>query len=136
MKTIAPISTFHFAKLSPLIISGEVAGIPVDLVIDSGSTLTLINQKLFSILPFHLHQRIQYPSSMLSVKLPDASHLKIQYALSLPITIANSTCYHTVHVVPLLSRLCIIGNDFIRLHNVQIDGRQQTAHLESSHHCP
>ena len=134
MKTVPPVSTFHFAKLDPLIVSGEVAGIPVGLVIDSGSSLTLINQKLFSRLPFHLRQRIRYPPSILSVQLPDASHLRIRYALSLPITIANSTCYHTVYVVPQLSRLCIIGNDLIKLHNLQIDGGQQTVHFDSPHY--
>ena len=134
MRTIAPVSTFHLAKLTPLVISGEVAGIPVDLVIDSGSSLTLINQTLFSRLTCHLRQLIQYPSSILSVQLPDASHLKIRSTLPLPITIANSTCQHTVYVVPLLSRLCIIGNDFIKLHNLQIDGGQQTAYFESQRH--
>ena len=134
VKMIASISTFDLAKLDPLIVSGEVAGIPVDLVIDSGSSLTLINQKLFSRLTCHLRQQIQYLPSILSVQLPDASHLRIRCALLLPITIANSTCHQTVYVVPLLSRLCIIGNDFIKFHNLQIDGGQQTAYFQSPHH--
>jgi hypothetical protein len=72
------------------------------------------------------------PPPSLSVQLADRSRLKIQYALPLPVTISNSTRCHTVYVAPLLSRLCIIGNDLIQLHHLQIHGRQQTAYFKSS----
>ena len=103
---------------NPLIVSGKIAGMPIRLLIDSGSSLTLINERLFSKLPYYLCQQAQFPSFSLSLQLADRSRLKIQYVISLPITISNSTCWHTVYVVPLLSRLCIIGNDLIQLHNL------------------
>ncbi len=113
-------------------VSEKVAEIPIRLLIDSGSSLTLINERLFSKLPSYLRQQAQFAPSSLSLQLADRSRLKIQYALSLPVTISNSTCWHTVYVVPLLSRLCIIGNDLIQQHNLQIDGRQQSAYFKSS----
>ena len=122
----------YFTKPNPLIVSGKIAGIPVPLLIDSGSSLTLINKRLFSNLPSYLRQQAQLPPPSLSVQLADRSQLKIHYALSLPVTVSNSTHCHTVYVAPLLSRLCIIGNDLIQLHNLQIDGRQQTAYCKSS----
>lgn len=64
--------------------------------------------------------------------MADRSRLQVQYTLSLPITIANSTRTHTVYVVPRLSRLCIIGNDLIRKHDLQINGRRQTAYFKQS----
>ena len=67
------------------------------------------------------------PSSPLFMRVADDSKLKVWYLLPLPITISGSTRTHTVHVVPQLLRSCIIGNDFIQKHNLQIDGRRQIA---------
>ena len=54
----------------------------------------------------------------------------MQFELSLPISIANSTRKHTVYVVPQLWRPCIIGNDLIQKHNLQIDGGRQHAYFK------
>jgi transposase InsO family protein len=54
----------------------------------------------------------------------------VKYTLSLPITISHSTRIHTVYVVPQLWRTCIIGNDLIRKHNLQIDGGRQYAYFK------
>lgn len=132
VKTIQHIYPVNFTKQEPLIISGKIAGITIPLLIDSGSSLTLINHKLFSKLSSYFRQKAHFlSSSCVSVQLGDGSRLQIEYALLLPITISNSTRCHTVHVAPLLSRLCIIGNDLIQQHNLHIDGQQQTAYFKS-----
>jgi len=119
----------NFRNAHPLMIFGKVAGVSVELLIDSGSCLTIINKQLFSQLPLCFRRRVQLLQSSLSFKLPNKSGLKIKYVLPLPITISNCIRYHTVYVVPLLWQLCIIGNDFIRMHDLQIDGKRQTAYF-------
>ncbi|CAF1253603.1 unnamed protein product [Rotaria sordida] len=96
----------------------------------TGASLTLINKKLFAKLPYYFRRRARYPPSWLILQLADKSQLKVQYVLSLPITIANCTKTHTVYVVPKLSQPCIIGNDLIKRHNLQIDGRRQNAYFK------
>jgi hypothetical protein len=90
------------------------------MLIDSGASLTLINLDLFYRLPYYIRQNARYPSSKLLIQLADKSCLEVQGTLLLPITIANQMRKHIVHVVPKLWRPCIIGNDFIQRHNLQI----------------
>lgn len=56
--------------------------------------------------------------------------MEVVCSLILPITIEKTTRYHKVHVVPRLWRSCIIGNDLIRKHNLQIDGGRQLAYFK------
>ena len=56
--------------------------------------------------------------------------MKIQHVINLPIKISNITKTHIIYVVPQLSRSCIIGNDFIQQHNLQIDGKKQTVYFK------
>ncbi|CAF3396631.1 unnamed protein product, partial [Rotaria sp. Silwood2] len=95
-----------------------------------GASLTLINEELFIKLPYCFRRRARNPPSWLILQLADRSQLKVKYVLSLPITIANYTKTHTVYVVPKLSQPCIIGNDLIQKHNLQIDGRRQNAYFK------
>jgi transposase InsO family protein len=109
---------------------GKIAGRRTNLLIDSGASLTLINQHLFSQLPKYYRERARPPPPYLYLQLADRSQLYVKYALSVPITIANSTRIQTVYVVPQLWRTCIIGNDLIRKHNLQIDGGRQYAYFK------
>lgn len=106
-----------------------MAGQRTKLLIDSGASLTLINQYLFNRLPKHYRQQATRPPPNLFLQLADRSQLYIQSVLSLPITIAHSTRIHTVYVVPNLWKSCIIGNDLIQKHNLQIDGGRQIAYF-------
>ncbi|CAF1366405.1 unnamed protein product [Rotaria sordida] len=81
----------------------------------TGASLTLINKKLFTKLPYYFRRRARYPPSWLTLQLADKSQLKVQYVLSLPITIANCTKTHTVYVVPKLSQSCIIADDRLKI---------------------
>ncbi|CAF1432643.1 unnamed protein product [Rotaria sordida] len=116
---------------TPLILQGMIAGRRTQLLIDSGASLTLINLQFFRRLPRYYRQRAYPPPSNLCLQLADRSQLDVKYALSLPITISNSTRVHKVYVVPKLWRSCIIGNDLIREHNLQIDGGQQYAYFKA-----
>ena len=64
--------------------------------------------------------------------LADKSCVPVQGILTLPITIAGRTQEHVVHVVPKLWRPCIIGNDFIQKHNLQVDGGRQQVYFKDS----
>ncbi|CAF3221850.1 unnamed protein product [Rotaria sp. Silwood2] len=108
-----------------------VAGRRTTLLIDSGASLTLINLQFFLQLPRYYRQKAQPPPPNLCLQLADRSQLCVKYALSLPITISNSTRVHRIYVVPKLWRSCIIGNDLIRKHNLQIDGGRQYAYFKS-----
>ena len=130
IRTFAPIHVINFPTYNPLTVLGQIAGLHTRLLIDSGASLTLINKNLFSKLPYYFRRRVRYPPSWLMLQLADNSQLKVQYVLSLPITIANSTKIHNVYVVPKLSQPCIIGNDLIKKHNLQIDGRRQYAYFK------
>ena len=121
----------NLRNVHPLMIFGKVAGVPVELLIDSGSCVTIINKQFFFQLPLCFRRRIRLSQPSLSLMLSDKSGLKIKYILPLPITISNYTRYHTVYVVPLLWRSCIIGNDFIRMHDLQIDGKRQTVYFRT-----
>ena len=115
---------------TPLILPGMIAGRRTKLLIDSGASLTLINLQLFFQLPRYYRRNARSPPSNLCLQLADRSQLYVKYALSLPITISNSTRFHKVYVVPKLWRSCIVGNDLIRKHNLQIDGGQQYAYFK------
>jgi len=95
------------------------------MLIDTGASLTLINSDLFYQLPYYIRQRARCTPSNFLVQLADKSCLHVQKTILLPITIANHTRRHTIYVVPKLWRPCIIGNDFIQKHNLQIDGGSQ-----------
>ncbi|CAF4673584.1 unnamed protein product, partial [Rotaria socialis] len=108
-----------------------IAGRRTQLLIDSGASLTLINLHFFLQLPKYYRKKARLPPSNLCLQLADRSQLYVKYALSLPITISNSTRMHRVYVVPKLWRSCIIGNDLIHKHNLQIDGGQQYAYFKT-----
>ncbi|CAF3337508.1 unnamed protein product [Rotaria socialis] len=116
---------------TPLILPGMVAGRRTKLLIDSGASLSLINLQFFLQLPHYYRQKAQSPPPNLCLQLADRSQLYVKYVLSLPITISNSTRGHRIYVVPKLWRSCIIGNDLIRKHNLQIDGGHQYAYFKS-----
>jgi hypothetical protein len=114
------------------VVDGTVAERPTKMLIDSGASLTLINLELFHQLPHHIRQHAYYPSSNFQVHLADKSCLYVLKTILLPITIAGKTRKHVVHVIPKLWRPCIIGNDFIQKHNLQIDGGRQRVYFEKS----
>ena len=122
----------NFYNTNPLVMLGRIAGRRTQLLIDSGASLTLINQHLFSQLPLYYQQRARSPPPNLYLQLADRSRLHVKYAVSVPITISNSTRTHTVYVVPQLWRTSIIGNDLIRKHNLQIDGGRQYAYFKET----
>ncbi|CAF1515182.1 unnamed protein product [Adineta ricciae] len=93
-----------------------------------GASLTLINSQFFKKLPIYYQRRARPPPPHICLQLVDRSHLQVKSSLTLPSTISNSTRRHTVYVVPQLWRSCIIGNDLIRKHNLQIDGGRQYAY--------
>jgi hypothetical protein len=66
------------------------------------------------------------------VRLANKSPLSIEWILNLPITLCNNTRWHTVHVIRDLWRSSILGNDFIRAHNLHIDGARQQIYFPSS----
>ena len=90
------------------------------------SSLTLINDYLYRQLPPYLTRFRRRPTSTVVLRLPNNSPLHIQWTLSLPITLKQTTCWHTVYVVRDLWRPCIIDNNFIHQRNLQIDGGKQT----------
>ncbi|CAF4701187.1 unnamed protein product, partial [Rotaria socialis] len=127
----AEIHTMNIHNNTPLILPGMVAGRRTELLIDLGASLTLINLEFFLQLPRYYRQKAELPPPNLCLQLADISQLYVKYTLSLPITISNSTRVHRIYVVPKLWRSCIIGNDLIRKHNLQIDGGRQYAYFKS-----
>ena len=95
------------------------------MLIDTGSSLTLINSYLLSQLDPHFKKYLQPPPTNMHLQLADKSPLYISHTLKLPICIDNITKNYTVHVVPRLWRRCIIGNNFITETNLHIDGGNQ-----------
>lgn len=115
----------------PLTLFGQIAGVMTRFIIDTGSSLTVINNELFAKLSYYYRQQAKYPPSYLTLQPASNSQLKVQYVLTLPITLNNSTKFHKVYMAPKLSPSCIIGNDFIQKYNLQIDGRQQSVHFKN-----
>lgn len=129
-ETLTPqLYTINFPDSEPLTITGRVAGKTTSLLIDSGASLTLINEKLFQQLPYHFQRKARSPPHSLYLQLADGSRLCPKYVLHLPISIRDNTRWQRVYVVPQLWRKCIIGNDLMQRHNLQIDGGKQTAHF-------
>ena len=119
-------------KTNPLSIDGIISERPTKMLIDSGASLTLINSELFYRLPYYIRKDARFPPSNLQVRLADKSRVYVEKTLLLPITIANRTKKHVVYVVPKLWRPCIIGNDFIQKHNLQVDGGRQQVYFKES----
>ncbi|CAF2058356.1 unnamed protein product [Rotaria magnacalcarata] len=65
-------------------------------------------------------------SSTLNEIITEAQHVEV---LRLPFTIQNTTRWSTVYVIPDIWRPCIIGNNFIRTHNLHIDGAHQRVYF-------
>lgn len=126
----AEIHSINLSNTNPLILPGIIGGRHTQILIDSGASLTLINSQFFKKLPTYYQRRARPPPPNLFLQLADRSHLQVKCSLTLPITISNSTRTHTVYVVPQLWRSCIIGNDLIRKHNLQIDGGRQYAYFK------
>ena len=120
------INTLHASLLTPLTTSWRIDPLPVNFLIDTGSSLTLINDCLFRKLPSYLTRFRRRPPSTIALRLPNNSSLHIQWTLSLPITLKQTTRWATVYVVRDLWRPCVLGNNFICQHNLQIDGGKQT----------
>ncbi|CAM4965247.1 unnamed protein product [Rotaria socialis] len=127
--SLPQIHTIDTLTPQPLTIDGHIGSLPVVFLIDTGSSLTLINHQLFTQLDPHLIQYRRRPTTSLSLRLANKSTISIQWILRLPITLQKITRWHTVYVVRDLWRPCIIGNNFIREHNLQIDGGRQTVHF-------
>lgn len=115
----------------PLIAYGRIGSCPTTFLIDTGSSLTLINHRLLSQLPHSLTRHCHRPSQSIRIRLANRSPISVQWTLALPLTIDHTTRWHTVYVVRDLWRPCIIGNDFIHTHNVHIDGRLQTIYFSA-----
>jgi hypothetical protein len=99
------------------------------MLIDTGSSLTLINSQLLSRLDPCITKYLKPPPNIY-LQLADKSPLYISHTLKLPITIDNITQQYTVYVVPRLWRTCIIGNNFIKHNNLQIDGGNQRVYYK------
>jgi hypothetical protein len=95
------------------------------MLIDTGSSLTLINSHLLSKLDQCITKNLRPPPFNIHLQLADKSPLHISHTLKLPVTIDNITQSYTVYIAPRLSRNCIIGNNFIKQNNLQIDGGNQ-----------
>ena len=120
----------NISNYNQFVVPEEIAGRYTQLLIDSGASLTLINLHVFNQLPKYYHERAQPLPPNLCLQLADRFQLYVKYVLWLPITISNSARIHEVYVVPKLWRACIIGNDLIRKHNLQIDGGRQYAYFK------
>ena len=117
--------TIDSSSSQPLTVHGRIGFSPVLFLIDTGSSLTLINHHLFNKLDPRLTASRRRPPPSLSLRLANNSTVSIQWLLRLPLTFAGNTCWQTVYVVRDLWRSCIIGNNFIRAHNLHFDGGKQ-----------
>ncbi|CAF2097926.1 unnamed protein product, partial [Rotaria magnacalcarata] len=104
------------------------------MLIDTGSSLTLINSYLLSQLDPCIKKYLRSPPANIHLQLADRSPLHISYTLNVPTSTGNVTHQFTVYVVPRLWRSCIIGNNFIKQKNLQIDGGNQHAYYKRSTH--
>lgn len=119
------LNTIDSFPSNPLTIHGRIGTLPLTFLIDTGSTLTLINSHVFDRLSPRLIQSSYKPPRSLLVHLADHSPLNIEWVVNLPFTFNNTTRWHLAYVVPSLWRPCIIGNNFIRTHKLIIDGANQ-----------
>ena len=118
-------NNLHASSSNPLTIWGCIDSLPVNILIDTGLSLTLINEYLFRQLPPSLIAHRRRPPS-LTLLSANNSPLPILWTLTLPITFKRTTRWYPVDVVRDLWRPCIIDNSFIRQHNLQINGGKQT----------
>ena len=102
------------------------------MLIDTGSSLTLINSSLVSKLDPHITKHIRPPPPNVHLQLADRSQIYISHSLKVPININSVTTQYTVYVVPQLWRSCIIGNNFISENNLQIDGGKQRVYYRTA----
>ena len=100
------------------------------MLIDTGSSLTLINSTLLSKLNPDITRQLRPPPSNTYLQLADKSQLYISHTLNVPISIDNVTTKYTVYVVPQLWRSCIVGNNFIKQNALQIDGGNQRVYYK------
>ncbi|CAF4044424.1 unnamed protein product [Rotaria sp. Silwood1] len=87
----AEIHTADIHNTNSLTLFGMIAGRRTQLLIDSGASLILIDLHFFLQLPKYYRKRACLPPSNLCLQLADTLQLYVKYALSLPITISNST---------------------------------------------
>ncbi|CAF4437077.1 unnamed protein product [Rotaria socialis] len=69
------------------------------------------------------------PPPSLSLRLANKLTLFVKWFLRLPFTIQNTTRWSIVYVIPNLWRPCIIGNNFLRTHNLHINDAHQRVYF-------
>ncbi|CAF4482431.1 unnamed protein product, partial [Didymodactylos carnosus] len=82
----------------PLKVSGTINGYAARLLIDTGSTCTLISEEAVEQLDArNIHKRPDTPN--ITVRTADNTPLRSKYVVSLSVTINKSTCRHAAYVI-------------------------------------
>jgi len=103
---------------SSSIVAGEIGGVPTKMIIDSGSTMSLIHQTTLSQLK-GTFTKLETPHLHLVTASGDP--FPITAHLLLPVVIGETSVLHNFVVIDSLVVPVILGVDFLQTHGVMLD---------------
>ena len=99
-------------------VPGRVQNKPVDILLDTGSSATLLNSNLWEQIKAPNQNLSSYSGSFVSI---NGDPLKILGCQDVEICLGGIRVVHKVFVVENIMQLCLVGTDFLRKHRVSIE---------------
>ena len=109
-------------------IGGSLYKRPIDIAIDSGSAITIINQWAFNQIP----NKIQIPWEQRRMIAANGSELAVQGCYALEIEISNQIFKCNALLVSKFNGPLLIGNDFLKRNKAVIDYQGMTLSLNGT----
>ncbi|KRZ48049.1 Transposon Ty3-G Gag-Pol polyprotein [Trichinella nativa] len=113
-----PVVVIRAPEIETPIVEGSVGGVRCDMLVDTGSAVTLANERFIR----HLKTLRDVPKPSIRLETATGTELEITNACVTEIILGNSvTVQHTVLCVRELSHKILLGWDFMRYHGCTPD---------------
>ncbi|TNN10962.1 Gag-Pol polyprotein, partial [Schistosoma japonicum] len=121
------LSSCHANRACPIMLKGRVQGVPIEILLDTGASASLVKKKLLK----RLNQKAQQKQCSIALITASGDPLKVCSRTVLDLMIKKYPYRHEFLVCPALTRDMILGVDFMLEHQVSIfmDRAEATVHL-------
>jgi hypothetical protein len=111
-------------------VQAQVLGCPVKMLVDTGSTYTLLSREVYEGLP--AEKRPALCSSRRCLRSANGGLVRVQGEVVLPLCIQTQSFFHHIIVADIGGLSAILGTDFMLMHNVVIDVGRGVMMLEKA----
>ncbi|CAI2734793.1 unnamed protein product [Schistosoma spindalis] len=110
------LSSCHVNHISPTTLKGRVQGVEIDILLDTGASVSLIKEAFLK----RLHHKVQQKRCSSALITASGDPLKVCYKTELDLTMERCSVRHEFLVCPTLTWDMILGVDFMLKHQVSI----------------